>query len=89
LVQAGISQDGKLGVHFVTGIPHEHTRGWSSICGFEISGRAGDSHGAEFRDECLGDPVLPGQPGYVDGRKTFHFRCNESHWSASGTISVP
>lgn len=89
LVQGVITDDGKLNVHFTAGIPNEHTGGWASICGVEQSGRAGDSHSAEFRDECWGDPIKPGERGYVLGHKTFNFSCHERDWSASGIVTVP
>ena len=89
LVQGVITDDGKLGVHFTAGIPNEHTGGWADICGLVSSGRAGDSHSAEFRDECLGDPIEPGERGYVPGHKTFNFSCHDQHWSASGIVTVP
>ena len=89
LVQGVITDDGKLGVHFTAGIPHEHTGGWADVCGIVRSGRGGDSHSAEFRDECLGELVEPGESGYVAGRKTFKFSCQEKDWSASGIVTVP
>lgn len=88
-VEAHITDDGRLAVHFYAAIPHEHTGGWSDICGLTNSGLAGDSHGAEFRDECLGDPIKPGQRGYVPGHKTFNFSCHDRHWTASGIVTVP
>lgn len=89
LVQGVITDDGKLAVHFTAGIPHDHTGGWAEICGTATSGRAGDSHSAEFQDECWGDPIKPGERGYVPGHKSFNFNCHEQHWSASGIVTVP
>lgn len=89
VVQGVIGEDGRLGVHFTAGIPNEHTGGWADVCGVTRSGRAGDSHGAEFADDCLGDPVEPGERGYVPGYKTFNFSCHEQHWTASGVVTVP
>jgi hypothetical protein len=88
LVQGHIQEDGRLGVHFTAGIPPENVGGYGDICGHSGSG-SGDSHSADFRDECLGDPLRPGQPGYVAGRKIFRFNCHDTHWDASGTVSVP
>lgn len=84
-----LTDDGRLAVHFTAGVPWDDTGGWASICGVEASGKAGDSHSAEFNDECWGDPVKPGEPGYVIGQKIFRFNCHDQYWSASGTVVVP
>lgn len=84
-----LTDDGRLAVHFTAGIPWDDTGGWSSICGIEASGKAGDSHSAEFNDDCWGDPVEPGEPGYVIGQKIFRFNCHNQQWNATGTVIVP
>lgn len=89
LVQGHIQQDGRLGVHFTAGIPPGNVQGYSDICGLVGSGEGGASHSADFEDECLGDPLQPGQQGYVAGRKIFRFNCHDTHWNATGTLVVP
>lgn len=54
-----------------------------------VPGEPGFYDSAEFRDECLGDLIEPGQRGYVPGHKTFNFNCHEKDWSASGIVTVP
>ena len=87
LVQGFINEEGKLGVHFTAGIPATNIHGYADICGYGGSG-GGDSHSADFQDECLGDPLQPGQQGYVAGRKIFRFNCHDTNWDATGTVTV-
>jgi hypothetical protein len=81
-----ITSDGKLAVHFTASVPNE--QGYAEVCGVSGTGHGSNPHSADFMEECLGDPVLPGQAGYVAGRKTFHFGCGGPGWTASGTVSV-
>ncbi len=88
LAKGRITDDGSLAVHFSAGIRSEDISGWADICGYAGVG-SGDSHSADFRDECRGEPMLPDYPGYMAGRKTFRFNCHDTDWDATGTVTVP
>jgi hypothetical protein len=63
--------------------------GWVAGCRLAGSGLSNNPLSAEFPDECWGDPVRPGQPGYSLSHKVFHFNCHTQYWDASGTVAVP
>jgi hypothetical protein len=86
---AQITDDGRLAMHFVAGIPNDHTGGWMAGCKLGGSGYSNNPPSAEFPDECWGEPVQPGQQGFVPGQKVFHFNCHSQHWDATGTVAVP
>lgn len=83
-----ITDDGRLALDFSVDIRQRNIRSWADLCGDVGTGQS-DSYSAEFSHDCWGEPVQAGQPGYVSGRRTFHFSCHAPGFDATGVLSEP